>query len=373
MRIAQVVPAGAHPYSGVLTVIVELSVHLARRGHDVEVWLLRRWGEEEAAMHRGALTAAGVSLVDPAARGVRRLVALAARQVDVTHLHSVFTPPNTLLAQLLRGPYVVSPHGGYAPASLVRHAARKMLYRRVAERRMLRRAALRVALTEVEADDLLAFGAEDPIAVIPNGVVPAPQADRRVFRDELGLDRDARLLVFVGRLDVFHKGLDILLHGVVDAAPWHAALVGSDFRGGRETLLRDAERSKIEPRLTILGPRTGRQLHEVFAAADLFALTSRWEGFPIALLQALSHATPALVSPPVERLLGVADAGAGWVAGPHELGGLLRRLASLDREEWVMRSEAARALAARYDWTLVAERYESAYADVLCRINDAEA
>ena len=71
MRIAQVVPAGAHPYSGVPVVLVQLAVHLARRGHDVEVWQLKPWREEEAAVHLPALNSAGVPLLAPPEGGSR--------------------------------------------------------------------------------------------------------------------------------------------------------------------------------------------------------------------------------------------------------------------------------------------------------------
>jgi glycosyltransferase involved in cell wall biosynthesis len=366
MRIAQVVPAGAHPYSGVPVVIVQLAVHLARRGHDVEVWQLKPWSEEQAAVHLPALSGAGVPLMAPPATGPRGYAALAGREVDVVQLHSVFTPPNGLLARRLRVPYVVSAHGGYAPASLARNAFRKTAYKHLLERPMLGRAALRVALTDVEARDLAAFGAGGPITVIPNGVSPAPpQVDGASFRRDLGLGPADRLLLFVGRLDVLHKGLDVLLDGVARAPGWHLAAVGSDFRGGRAWLLARAKALGMLPRLTVTGPRQGRALHEAFAAADCFALTSRWEGLPMALLEALAHGIPALVSPAVDRLVGVAEAGAGWTAAPSELGAVLGRLELLDNLELARRAGAARALAARYDWTTVAARYEAAYAGVL--------
>ena len=113
------------------------------------------------------------------------------------------------------------------------------------------------------------------------------------------------------------------------------------------------------PRLAVAGPRHGRALHEAFAAADCFALTSRWEGLPIALLEALSHGVPAVVSPAVDRLVGVTQAGAGWSVRASELGPLLRRL---DGAERARRAAETRALAARYDWTAIAARYEAAYA-----------
>jgi glycosyltransferase involved in cell wall biosynthesis len=360
MRIAQVVPAGAHPYSGVPAVIAHLSAHLAHRGHHVEVWLLRPWSEEEQTVHAAALRDAGVSLVSPAATGRRRLAALADRDVDVVQLHSVFTPPNALLARRLRVPYVVSPHGGYAPASLARSARRKTAYKHLLERPMLRRAALRVALTDVEARDLDAFGAGRPVAVIPNGVVPAPRdLDGAAFRRQLGLGPNDRLLLFVGRLDVLHKGLDVLLDGVAEAPPWRLAMVGPDVRGGRAWLLARAEALGMLSRLTVVGPQKGRALHEAFAAADCFALTSRWEGLPIALLEALTHGVPAVVSPAVDRLVGVSQAGAGWSVRGSELGPLLRRL---DGDERARRAAETRALAARYDWTAIAACYEAAFA-----------
>jgi glycosyltransferase involved in cell wall biosynthesis len=366
MRIAQVVPAGAHPYSGVPAVIVQLSAHLARRGHHVEVWLLQPWNEEELAVHAAALHDAGVLLLSPTVTWRRRLATLADRDVDVAHLHSVFTPPNALLARRLRVPYVVSPHGGYAPASLARNARRKAVYRYLLERPMLRRAALRVALTEVEARDLGAFGAGEPVAVIPNGVGPAPRSlDGIAFRRELGLGPEDRLLLFVGRLDVLHKGLDVLLDGVAQAPAWHLAMVGPDVRGGQAWLLARAEALGMLPRLTVVGPRHGLALHEAFAAADCFALTSRWEGLPIALLEAMANGVPAVVSPAVDRLVGVVAAGAGWSAAPSELGALLRSVRDLDDRERAGRSAATRALSARYDWATIGLRYEAAYTEML--------
>jgi glycosyltransferase involved in cell wall biosynthesis len=365
MRIAQVVPAGAHPYSGVPAVIVQLSRHLAHRGHHVEVWLLQPWSSEEVMLHGSTLAAAGISLVT-APPGRRRFHLLAERHVDIAHLHSVFTPPNALLARKLQVPYVVSPHGGYAPISLARSAFRKALYTRLVERRLVRGAALRVALSDVEARELRTFGAPEPITIIPNGVPPAPgQLDPSAFRRELGLDATQRLLLFVGRLDVFHKGLDVLVRGLAAAPGWHAALVGSDFRGGGDQLRSLAGTLGAGPRLILTGPRHGKALHEAFAAADCFALTSRWEGLPLSLLEALAHGIPAVISPAVDELVGVVAAGAGWSAAPADLGALLRRLQHLDGWERESRAAAARALAARYDWTSVARRYEAAYTRVL--------
>jgi poly(glycerol-phosphate) alpha-glucosyltransferase len=362
MKIAHVAPAGLHLYSGIRTVIIQLAVHLARRGHHVEIWQLHPWTDEEMALHHQALSDAGVTLVAAPTSMRRRLAELSARDVDLVHLHATFTVVNDRLAARLPMPYVVSPHGGYAPASLVRHAGRKRLYAVLAERRTLRRAALRIVLTELEAMDLRAFGVREPVEIIPNGVTRAPtDIDPTAFRDELGIGAQVPLLVYVGRVDLWHKGLDILLRGVAEAPEWHVALVGPDFRDSRRSLERLAEALGMQHRIIFTGPRRARLLDEVLAAADLFAHTSRWEGLPLSLLQALSHGVPALVSPAVERAVAVSAAGAGWVADPEQVGEVLQALVRLDHTSWSTYGEAARTLAARYDWKEIAVRYEAAY------------
>jgi len=102
MRIAQVAPAGLHPYSGIRAVITQVSVHLARRGHDVEIWQLHPWSHEEVLLHQEALAGAVVPLVESAGSTPRRLASLAARDVDLVHLHATFSVANNLLAARLR-------------------------------------------------------------------------------------------------------------------------------------------------------------------------------------------------------------------------------------------------------------------------------
>jgi hypothetical protein len=46
VRIAQVVPRGEQPWSGVMTVIVHLAAALARRDHQIDVWQLHDWSPQ---------------------------------------------------------------------------------------------------------------------------------------------------------------------------------------------------------------------------------------------------------------------------------------------------------------------------------------
>ena len=363
MRIAHVVPKYEQPWSGVLTVIVDLAAALAARGHHVEVWRSHEWSPAVYEDQRTRLRDADVTEM-PASSILRpgnaeRL----ARQhgIDVLHLHGAFNTTNTAVSRSLRRPYVFSPHSGYDPVSLRRSRGRKLMYRVLFERRMLARASLIVVLTEAELGDLRRFGAHGPAEVIANGVRPAPEGiDRGAFRRELGLGLADLLAAFVGRLDVYRKGLDLLVRGVAAAPGWHLALIGPRFRGvdRLDALVADLG---VGDRIHLAGERHGRELQESVASADLFALLSRWEGLPMALLEALSLSVPAVVSAPVERAVGVEAAGGGWLAEQDDLGSLLRRLSGPDRQALLDRGAAALQLSRRFDWGDVAARYEAAY------------
>ncbi len=368
MRIAEIAPAGLHPYSGVLTVICHLSMALARRGHAVELWQLSPWAGDGA---EEALAAGGVEIVPchvdgPLRPGPRLAATLAGRSPDIAHLHNSFSPANNMLARQLRVPYVVTAHGGYAPEQLLYHRLRKRLFTRLFDTRLLHDARRVVALTEAERGEITAVGPDADVVVVPNAVPPTPTGvDGGAFRRSIGVGADDQLLVFVGKLDHYHKRVGELVAGVAAAPPWHLALVGPDWRGGRAKLDAQAARLGIRDRVHLVPPLRGRPLYEAYAAADLFGLLSRWEGLSISLLEALALGRPAAVSPEVERRLGVAAAGAGWQVEPAKLPILLDDLTRLEPEAWERRSAAAQAYANRVSWDDVAARYEELFADAV--------
>jgi glycosyltransferase involved in cell wall biosynthesis len=371
MRIAHVVPAGVHPYSGLLTALVHLASALATRKHRLEVWHFGPWSPEAVPLSR-LLDAAGVERVtlppESAPFQIRRRVTelVEAQRLQIIHLHGVFSPYNNWLARSLAVPFVISPHGGYAPGSLMYHSTRKRIFRHLCELPMLRRARVVCALSEAEAHDVRAFGVGGSVAVIPNGVTPAPPTlDRASFRAELGMAEGGRLAVYAGRLDARAKRLDHLVRGMVAAPQWTLALIGGDFRSGSRQLRELTRHLGVADRVHLVEPRRGQSLLEALSAADLFVLLSCSEGMPMGLLEAAACGVPGLVSSEVERAVGQVSKGAGWVVEPNRVGEALQALASQDSEEWNRRRRAAAAWADEFRWSTIAERMERVYAGAL--------
>ena len=371
MRVAHVVHVTVPAYSGLLTATVGMTRALTARGCSVELWQFGPW-TEAGADPAPQLASTGVKVVTFQRCSGRFPLRATTRQAitdsnaDVVHLHGVFTPGNNMIARHLNAPYVVSPHGGYASESLAYHRRRKVVFTRLFELPMLNGAGLITALTDDEAKQVRDLGVKSPAVVIPNGIDPPPaDLDASRLKVELGLEEGTRLVGYVGRLDMRAKRLDRLLHGIAEAPGWHVALMGADFRGQLSAINALVTRLGIADRVHFPPPRRGRALQEALRGAGLFALLSRSEGLPMALLEALAVGTPSLVSKEVDRTIGVVAVGGGWLVDPSQVGEMLAQLGALDDDEWFPRRRAATAIAARYSWDDVAASLKQAYESIL--------
>ena len=122
-------------------------------------------------------------------------------------------------------------------------------------------------------------------------------------RDELGLSNDALLVLTVGRVAT-QKGHTYLLDAipkVKQAVPQAAFFIAGDGHL-RAELEGKAVDVCLGEALTFLGNRA--DVPELLAAADIFVLSSLWEGLPLALLEAMYMGLP-VVSTQVEGVVDV--------------------------------------------------------------------
>ena len=109
--------------------------------------------------------------------------------------------------------------------------------------------------------------------------------------------------LFIGRYNIFHKGLDILLDSVEKISNWFREnnikiLMYGMGRNKNINRLRKIIYDKNIGDIVILnGAVYGKEKEQVLKNSSVFILTSRYEGLPQGIQEALVRGIPCLVSP----------------------------------------------------------------------------
>jgi glycosyltransferase involved in cell wall biosynthesis len=138
--------------------------------------------------------------------------------------------------------------------------------------------ALTVLTTQDEEDyDRLLAGSDTRVQAIPNPVPPSEAS---------AADPDAKVVIAAGRLNL-QKGFDLLIPAFAAVArrhpDWRLRIYGSGPERAR--LQAQIDELGAGEQIALLG--RSERLGEAMAEASIFALSSRWEGFPMVLLEAL--------------------------------------------------------------------------------------
>jgi glycosyltransferase involved in cell wall biosynthesis len=273
---------------------------------------------------------------------------------DVVVLNSAWTASNVRAgsaARRVRVPYVLAPRGAYDPLIVERRPLVKRAWWSLFERRLVAGAAGLHVFFADQQEHLRALGYAGPLVVAPNGVQVPPGS-----RWDGG---SGGYVLYLGRFDPEHKGLDLLLQAVAllpEGERPQVRLHGPDWRGGKPRTVALRDRLGLQDHVSIGEAVYGDEKWDLVARCAGLVYPSRWEGFGNSLAEAAALGVPTLATPyPLARFL--ADRGAGFVAAadPQALAEGLRRLVS---EEAVERGARARQVVAdELTWDAVARTW----------------
>jgi glycosyltransferase involved in cell wall biosynthesis len=227
-------------------------------------------------------------------KAVKRL--LQEERIELVHAHGTRANSNVLWAARQLGiPVIYTVHGwSFHPDQ--RPLVRKI--RILGERYLTARSQLNISVSASNQQTGKNFMPSFRSVVVNNGIDQQkfnPAKAHADIRVELGISRDAVLLLFIARF-TSHKQPLALLDAFLQLAPRHPELhllmVGDgDQKGEAEERI---ARSGLKNRITLLSFR--QDVPDVLAAADIFILPSLWEGLPIGLLEALAMGKAVIAS-----------------------------------------------------------------------------
>jgi glycosyltransferase involved in cell wall biosynthesis len=179
----------------------------------------------------------------------------------------------------------------------------------------------------------------DKIHLVPNAFTSLFDVlPRTVARERLGIRSDALVAGWVGRLSK-EKGADVMLDALAESDPrWQVSVIGQGEE--MERLREQSNELRISPRVTWHGPLANAG--SLFSAFDAFVLSSRTEGTPITLLEAMNAGVP-IVATRVGGIPDVVDSSHAVIVDAEQPTLIARALSQIEREPLAATERSRRA------------------------------
>lgn len=283
-------------------------------------------------------------------------VCLVARKKIILRAESFFELHEAVSAESLETMNAASGRGIGAMAAAIR-------------RFMLRRAQYVVAISaEIQAQLRKQGVAPARIARIPNAVDTekfrgVSAAEKLRLRGRLGLPADKTVFVFAGRLSRA-KGLPMLVEAwpaLIERHPQlYLVIVGSgklSFDDCEDSLREFVSAHTLQDSVNFAGESP--RVYEYLQAADIFIFPTEYEGFSLALVEALSSAIVAVVTSVGAAPDLIRHGQNGFLFPPKDPQAMLAVIEEVlgQTQRWPAIAAAARDSVAPFDLNVVADRY----------------
>ena len=232
---------------------------------------------------------------------------------DLVVFNSVFVWQSILLSKQCGLPYLCIPNGGYFEGSIKnRSRLKKKVFAFLIERSYLEKAAAVQALSETESIAINTIAPKARIIKAPNGAFPLSYDFP--YKPMPGTPR---WVTFVGRMSVQHKGLDLLLTGLHIArnigCDINLNLVGPFERRQKRLLDGLIGNLGLGDHVRFHGSLYGEAKVEILKKSHFFVHTSRWDGMPFSVIEAMQLGIPVIISKETNLSELVEADDCGWV------------------------------------------------------------
>ena len=339
-----------------------LADHLTQRGHEVHVITSHDAGLPELSKEKGfyihRIAWPKIHIIGIITFWAKICMIIQKIKPDIVHAQSLPTGiPAWAAKKHLKIPYVVWGQGSdiYLPGSFIRMVSKTIL----------KNADAVLALTENMKQRMLEICNRD-ISVVPNGI------GLERFNTTSGRKKEgnSKTIIFVGRLHPV-KGVSYLIEAM--------AIVQREIPDAKLILVGDGvERSRLEGLskkldlngcIQFVGQVQQERIPTLLQQADLFALPSLSEGFPVVILEAMATGLP-IVATNVGGIPDILEEGVdGYLVNAKRPAEVADRMLVLLRND-KLREEISvnnREKAKLYTWDIVAGKVEKEYQMVIRR------
>lgn len=289
---------------------------------------------------------------------------------DLVVFHGIYYLKYYSLYKLLKKQnikYLVKPHSSLMKAAQEKSKLKKMIANSLFYKKFIASAAGVIFTNEDEKKNSLLWNKIDYIE--PNAL----DFDYKNPTEKAASQEAPIRFIYLSRIDFNHKGTDILLdaltliksRGLIKRIHLDMYGIGSEKE---ESIVKSCLAELNSPHITFKGGVFGEQKINAFKESDVFVLTSRYEGFPMAILEALYFGIACLVTPGanMSEILNKNDI--GWLADstPESIADYLIEVSGYTRADLANKSLNAHTYVVdQHSWKQVTKITEKLYSSVI--------
>ncbi|MCJ7770413.1 glycosyltransferase family 4 protein, partial [Candidatus Bathyarchaeota archaeon] len=377
----EVVPFFSPVYGGSAISPYLVSKELAKRGHEVTVVtsdsnLSREWVKSSPGLEVlpfRTLMNVKELYVTP---GMSWRLEEKVRKSDIVHMHNFRTYQNIVARRYARKndvPYVLQAHGSLP--KIMEKSRLKWAYDRAFGYPLLRDAAKVIALVPTEAEQYRDMGVnDDKIAIIPNGIDLNEYSDlpsRGSFKERFSIDLDERIVLFLGRISEI-KQIDVLVRAfktTIDVVKGVKLVIVGPDGGYMEKLMALVKDLDLEDQVVVTGPLYDREKLAAYVDSFVYVLPSRYETFPMTILEAYACSKPVIASNVNSIPDLVRNNRTGLLVTSSQVGELASALSfmlSNSSEAEKMGLEGRKTVEEEFSIAKVVDRFEGLFKEVSC-------
>ena len=252
-------------------------------------------------------------------------------------------------------PYIIIPRSELTKKAQQKKHFKKILGNIFYFKKMAKNAATIQFLSLQEKKDSVEKWNKNAI-IIPNGIDISNNKKEKFSQKRIQA-------TYIGRYEMYQKGLDILVETIsrlqVDLRhnKFILNMYGVDQEETIKFLKKKIMEYDISDLININKAVFGEEKKDVLLKTDVFVLTSRFEGMPMGLIEALSYGIPCLATKGTNMVNDIDDYNAGWTSN-NSVEGLENAMKKMlsDKEKFSIIGDNARNLSLKYSWNQIAEK-----------------
>lgn len=259
--------------------------------------------------------------------------------------------------------YVIIPRGELTKQAQKRKRLKKSIANKLVFDKYSRNAAAIQYLTKQEYLDSGNKWNKNHI-IIPNGI----EMNNSIAKKNQG---GSIKCVSIGRIEPYQKGLDMLIEACstikdqLNQSNCTIDIYGPDVENKRQFLEKELSRYGLGSIVKFHDGVYGKEKEEILQNSDVFIMTSRFEGHPMALIEALSFGLPVVATEGSNMKNEIELYDAGWTADNNIKSisdALLKMSCEVDCNK---KSSNATELSKNYSWNKIAEKSHKEFMKII--------